>query len=344
MRNKKILFLLFLIIFLKMAKAQNIPFSERIDPQLRLEIEHFGSSLELDPLILLNNPSEIQKERLDLVKNESVEIPENVRILDLATNSSIDNYEIRLHCYQASEYNPRNVILYFHGGGYVFGLPEQAEKQMITLSQKLKATIISVDYRLSPQFKFPIPIIDGFDALKWIIAEGSEHLGIDPGSITVYGASAGGHLAASVTQMAVDSGIKNIKHQFLLYPVIHNHLNTASMNEFTNTPLWNKNYASIAWRHFLGTENIDKSFRYADLTIFDQIKELPSTTIVACELDPLRDEGISYALQLYQAGVTTELWVIPGALHVFDLFHSELTDEFNRFLNERLNKGFQATL
>ncbi|MDT3409065.1 UNVERIFIED_CONTAM: acetyl esterase/lipase [Pseudacidovorax intermedius] len=207
---------------------------------------------------------------------------------------------------------------------------------MFELAENLHATIISVDYRLSPQYKFPVPVQDGFDALQWTITSGEQQLGIDPENITVFGGSAGGHLAAAVTQMANDQGIKNIKHQFLLYPVIHNRMDTPSMKEFTDAPIWNRKYAEIAWAHFLGNEDKDKSIRYADLTYYDDFQNLPRTTIVACELDPLRDEGIEFSQLLYQAGVHTELWVIPGAIHVFDLFEAPLTDRYNEFLYSRM--------
>lgn len=207
---------------------------------------------------------------------------------------------------------------------------------MFDIADSLNATIVSVDYRLSPQYKFPVPILDGFDALQWVASHGESQLGINPENITVFGASAGGHLAAAVTQMAADHYMENIKHQFLLYPVIHNRLDTPSMEEFTDAPLWNREYAQTAWQHFLGKENRDKSIKYADLTHYDNFVKLPSATIVACELDPLRDEDIEFAQLLYKAGVKTELWVIPGALHVFDLFDSPMNDEYKQFLMNRL--------
>ncbi|WP_353959939.1 alpha/beta hydrolase fold domain-containing protein [Chryseobacterium tructae] len=174
--------------------------------------------------------------------------------------------------------------------------------------------------------------------MKWVIEAGESKLGVNPDHITVMGASAGGHLAAAVTQMAADQNINNINHQFLLYPVIHNRLNTSSMEEFTDSPLWSKRYAEIAWQHFLGKEKMAQSIIYSDLTYYHKFSALPSTTIIACELDPLRDEGIEFSQLLYQAGVATELWVVPGAVHVFDLFDCPLTDDYKKFLMNRLFK------
>ncbi|RFS24750.1 alpha/beta hydrolase [Chitinophaga silvatica] len=307
----------------------------RIDADLKLSLDN-SPSFELDLDIFRNTPEILQAYGEEFKKNNPYVRPDGINVRDLFIQSSEDGQEIRLHIYQPSDFHKNNVILYFHGGGYVFGTPEHGDGQMYRIARETKATIISVDYRLAPKYKFPIPIQDGYDALIWTITKGTNELNIDPAAITVYGASAGGHLAAAITQMAIDNGIENIKHQILLYPVIHNKLTTASMEEFVDAPLWNKRYAEIAWLHFLGKQNADKRIKYADLTFYDQFQKLPKTTIIASELDPLRDEGIEYAQLLYKAGIRTELWVVPGALHIFDFFPSVLTEKFYNFLIDRL--------
>ncbi|REC49452.1 alpha/beta hydrolase [Chryseobacterium pennipullorum] len=310
----------------------------RIDKDLKQSIESISYSLEIDETLFSDAPEIVQQERRAFVKENPFKKHDRIIVKDIFVPSSQDNFDIRLHIYQSENFERDKVLLYFHGGGYVFGLPEQVDDQMFEIADKMNATIISVDYRLAPQYRFPVPILDGFDALKWLIDNGDTQLGVNPDRITVYGASAGGHLAAAVAQMAADHDIQNIQHQFLLYPVVHHKLNTSSMDEFTDIPLWNKNYARTAWLHFLGEDNNGKSIRYSDLTCYDNFSKLPKTTIVACELDPLRDEDIEYAQYLYKAGVKTELWVIPGALHVFDLFESPLRDDYKNFLMDRLFK------
>lgn len=316
----------------------NVMDLNRINKELRASMDSVPYSLELDENIFLNAPEIIQKERVEFTKNNPVRQPDHIKVKDIFIPSSMDGKEIRLHIYQPGKFDPNKTLIYFHGGGYVFGLPEQVDSEMFEIANELQATIVSVDYRLVPQYRFPIPILDGFDALKWVIEEGENQLGINTEQLTVMGASAGGHLAASVAQMAADENINNIKHQFLLYPVIHNGLDTSSMLEFTDSPLWNKRYAEIAWQHFLGRENMKNSVPYSDLTHYRNFSALPQTTIVACELDPLRDEGIEFSQLLYKAGVATELWVIPGAVHVFDLFDCPLTDEYKKFLMSRIFK------
>ncbi|SJZ51517.1 acetyl esterase [Chitinophaga eiseniae] len=336
MMNKTITLLLLSLGSLHL-EAQHMMNTDRMDKRLKAGMDS-TASLEIDNETFLHHPEIIQQERAAFTRNNPAPRPENIQVSDVFVNSSRDNYKIRLHVYQAKNFDADHVIVYFHGGGYVFGMPEQVDEQMFKIAADLKATIISVDYRLSPQYKFPIPVLDGYDALQWTVSNGKTALNINPDNIVVFGASAGGHLAAAVAQMAADHQVKNIRHQFLLYPVIHNQLNTPSMNEFVDAPLWSKTAASAAWLHFLGKEKMGQSIRFADLTNFDKFRQLPPATIVACELDPLRDEDIAYAQQLYKAGVKTELWVIPGAVHIFDLFSSPLREEFYRFMIDKMEK------
>ncbi|MGN5953542.1 alpha/beta hydrolase [Sphingobacterium lactis] len=311
-----------------------------INKSLKKSLDREAKAYELDSSIFLHDPTKIQEERKEFVLNNPFPIPDTIGVQDIFIPSSKEDYSIRLHVYQSKQYNPNHVLLYFHGGGYVFGLPEQVDEQMFYLAEKLDATIVSVDYKLSPQYKFPAPINDGLDAFKWLIEKGEEILGINPTNISLYGGSAGGHLAGLVSQLAKIEGYKQIKHQFLLYPVINFRLDTNSMNDQLDAPLWNKTYAEISKQHFFGKEQIKKDSCLADLDQYKEIHLLPRTTLVACEFDPLRDEAINYAIKLYKADVPTELWVVPGAVHIFDLFESDLIEQFYSFLLNRLKSGF----
>ena len=311
-----------------------------INKSLKESLDREAKAYELDPNIFLNNPTKIQDERKEFVLNNLLPIPDTLHVQDIFIPSSKDDYSIRLHIYQSKQYNPNHVLLYFHGGGYVFGLPEQVDEQMFYLAEKLNATIVSVAYKLSPQYKYPTALNDGLDALKWLIEKGEELLGINPSNLTLYGGSAGGHLAGLVSQIAVIEGYNQIKHQFLLYPVINFRLDTNSMNDQLDALLWNKTYAEISKRHFLGKEQIEEDSGFADLDRYTELNLLPRTTLVACEFDPLRDEAINYAMKLYKAAVPTELWLVPGAVHIFDLFESDLKERFYNFLLDRLKRGF----
>ncbi len=308
----------------------------RIDSLLRESIENTPFSLEIDPDTLRHAPEEVQQARVDFVRRNPVPVPDDLLVSDVYFKSSHDGKDIRIHVYQPKNFDSEQVVLYFHGGGYVFGLPEQVDAQMFKLALDLNLTILSVDYRLAPTYAFPIPILDGFDALKWLIQEGGDVLQVKTDRISLFGASAGGHLAAAVAQMAVEADMHQIEHQFLLYPVVHNRMDTGSMDEFVDSPLWNRPFAAIAWQHLLGEDFQTKRIKYADLTLFEHRAKLPRTTMVICTLDPLRDEGLAYGQKLAAAGVPTEMWMIPGAVHVFDLFDCPMTRAYYLFLVDRL--------
>lgn len=311
-------------------------FFNRLNADLKSQVELYPNIHYFDMDLFANHPQKLHEQRISFVKNNPVPKPENIITSDIYIHSSLDNTPLRLHIYRHKESTNQQVLMYFHGGAYLYGLPEQADDFLYRLVEELKITIVAPCYRLAPQHPFPTPIQDGYDALQWLINNGKNELGIDNENIGIYGVSAGGHLAAALIQKAVDEGIHQVKLQFLLYPVITNQLNSPSMQEFTDIPFWNSTYSKISWKHFLGEDNLQKTLKYADLLAYDQFDKLPKTVIVACELDPLRDEGIAYAQKLTTAKVATELWLIPGAMHVFDRFNCSITEDFFRFNVSRL--------
>lgn len=317
-------------------------FFDRLHPELRIEIEKFPEKHYFDLQTLIHSPQQLHLARLATINSNPIPKPADIDVDDIFIKSSLDGEEIRLHIYKKVGSTNKQALIYFHGGGYLYGAPEQSDQFLFRLVSETGITIIAPCYRLAPKYQFPTPIQDGFDALLWIIDNGKKHLNIDTNNLIIYGASAGGHLAAAVCQKATDSGLKNIGLQFLLYPVITNLLSTKSMLEFADTPFWNKTYAEISWKHFLG-ENVNQSIRYADLFNYDKFYALPPAVIIAVELDPLRDEAINYAQTLVAHGVTTEVWLIPGAMHVFDRYKSKLTEDFFQF-NLKTIANFIATL
>ncbi len=313
-------------------------FFDRLHPQLRAEVERFPEKHYFDLDLFTNNPGQLHQQRLEFIKANPVEQPEGVTTEDIFINSSIDQAPIRLHIYKKKNSSNKRVLIYFHGGGYLYGSPEQADEFLFKLSDELSITIVAPCYRLAPKFQFPLPIQDGYDAYEWLITNGQAKLNVDTKNIGILGASAGGHLAAAVAQKAVDNNLNQIALLLLLYPVITNLTNSPSMNEFTDIPFWNKTYADIAWQHLLGKERVNESLRYANLFNYDKFEKLPRTSIITCELDPLRDEGIAYAKRLMEAKVSTELWHIPGAMHVFDRYKNPLADEYYEFTAKRFRE------
>jgi acetyl esterase len=208
-------------------------------------------------------------------------------------------------------------LVYFHGGGFVIGDMYLEEQRCLRLAADGGCVVVSVDYRLAPENPFPAGVEDCYCALSWVGANVKD-LGVDIDRIGVGGASAGGALSAAVSQMTRDRTGVPLALQMLLYPVIDDRMETSSMKAFSATPVWNSGSNAQMWDHYLGVKR-DYVSNYAAPGRATDLADLPPAYIMTAELDPLRDEGISYGQRLMQAGVSAELHCFAGAVHGFDL-------------------------
>ncbi|WP_327145439.1 alpha/beta hydrolase [Nocardia sp. NBC_01327] len=213
---------------------------------------------------------------------------------------------------------PLPVLLWIHGGGFAVGTAASCDPYCLDIVRELGIAVASVDYRLAPETPFPGPLDDCYAALTHIHAHAAEW-GIDPARIAVGGQSAGGGLAAGTVLKARDEGLVPVAFQLLEIPELDDRLHTVSMAEFIDTPLWNRPNAILSWRYYLGesyTGPADPSVSlYAAPSRATDLSALPPTYLCTMELDPLRDEGIDYALRLLQAGVSVELHSFSGTFH-----------------------------
>jgi acetyl esterase len=208
-------------------------------------------------------------------------------------------------------------LVYFHGGAFVIGDMYFEEARCLRLAAEGGCVVVSVDYRLAPENPFPAGVEDCYCALAWVGAQVKE-LGVDIDRIAVGGSSAGGALAAAVAQMARDRTGVAVAFQLLIYPVIDDRMETASMKAFSTTPVWNSVSNAQMWDHYLGVKR-DYVSNYAAPGRATDLADLPPAYIMTAELDPLRDEGIAYGQRLMQAGVSAEVHCFAGACHGFDL-------------------------
>lgn len=199
-------------------------------------------------------------------------------------------------------------LLYIHGGGFVLGDVDTEHLGAARLADALQVILVSVDYRLAPEHPYPAGLDDCYAALEFLAGLP----GVDPGRIAVHGASAGGALAAGVALLARDRGGPTLCFQSLNIPVLDDRMTTASMVAFTDTPLWSRPQAEQSWSMYLAEREADG---YAAPARTEDLSGLPPAYVVTCELDPLRDEGIEYALRLLRAGVSVELHQWPGTFH-----------------------------
>jgi acetyl esterase/lipase len=239
-----------------------------------------------------------------------------VDIRDTAVPGPSDAPDVPVRIYAPA--NRRGVVpglLYIHGGGFVLGDLDMFHAHVLRLVDELGVVIVSVDYRLAPEHPFPAPVEDCYAALQWFAAKADE-LGVDPERIGVAGESAGGGLAAGVALLARDRGGPALCFQFLGIPELDDRLDTPSMREYVDTPLWNRPNAIYSWTAYLGTEpGGDDVSPYAAPARATDLSGLPPAFVTTCQFDPLRDEGIEYARRLAHAGVHAELRHYPGTFH-----------------------------
>jgi len=207
----------------------------------------------------------------------------------------------------------RPALLDIHGGGFVCGDMAMEHGFCALAARALDAVVVTVEYRLAPEHPFPAGLDDCYAALQWMHAEAAG-LGIDVERIAVGGQSAGGGLAAAVALLARDRGGPPICFQFLGIPELDHRLDTPSMRAFVDTPMWHRPNAELSWKYYLGDDAADVS-PYASPAIAEDLTSLPPAYVTAMEFDPLRDEDITYALRLLQAGVSVELHSLPGTFH-----------------------------
>lgn len=213
-------------------------------------------------------------------------------------------------------------LLHIHGGGFVIGDLDSEKGICLALCRGLAAVIVSVDYRLAPETPYPGGLEDCYAALEWTSANAAQ-LMIDPDRLGLFGQSAGGGLSAATALLSRDRQGPPICFQYLGIPELDDRLETTSMREFTDTPLWSRPNAELSWDFYLGEtyrRGAEDVPCHAAPARAGDLSGLPPAYISTMEFDPLRDEGVLYALKLMQAGVPTELHSFPGTFHGSSLF------------------------
>jgi acetyl esterase len=205
-------------------------------------------------------------------------------------------------------------LVFFHGGGFVLGSLETHDPLCRQLANEAGARVVSVDYRLAPENKFPAAVEDAFAALKFIEANAMA-FDIDPNRIAVGGDSAGGNLAAVAALMARDAGGPRLVYQMLLYPVTDFGLETSSHAEFAQGYSLDRELMEWFASHYAHADNY-QDYRASPLRAA-AFHGLPPALVVTAGHDPLRDEGRLYAEKLEAAGVPVVHRDYPGQIHGF---------------------------
>ena len=206
------------------------------------------------------------------------------------------------------------VLLYFHGGGFTVGSIATHDTLCRVLSSRSGCAVVSLDYRLAPDQKFPTAHDDAWDALQFLAAHG-QSLRLDITRIAVGGDSAGGTLAAVCAIMARDAGL-SLALQLLIYPGMTAHQDTASHRRFAQGPLLSEALIDYFFGLYVNTPSDRDDWRFAPLNA-DDVDGVAPAWIGLAEADPLVDEGIAYADKLRAAGVPVDLEIYRGVIHEF---------------------------
>jgi acetyl esterase len=210
---------------------------------------------------------------------------------------------------------PLPVLLYFHGGGFTIGDLDTHDVVCRCLANEAACAIVSVDYRMAPEHKFPCAVDDCFAATTWV-SEHAAALSLDAARIAVGGDSAGGNLAAVVSIMARDAGGPPLAFQLLIYPATNLHHNTASAQELADGYLLTMAVMEYFRGNYLRNAADFDDWRASPL-LAEDLTKLPPALMITAGFDPLRDEGKAYAERLVAAGVPTHYTCYEGTIHGF---------------------------
>jgi acetyl esterase len=219
-----------------------------------------------------------------------------------------------------AEPGPRPVLVYFHGGGWVIGGLETHDATVRSLAAASGVTVVSVDYRLAPEHRFPAAVDDCLAAVRWVASPaGAATLGVDPVRLAVGGDSAGGNLAAVAAQQLRDSDPAP-RFQLLVYPVTDAHLAQPSIDENADGYFLTK--ADMEWfrGHYLGSDWARPATdpRVSPLLAADEaVRGVAPALVITAEYDPLRDEGEAYAAKLRAADVEAAASRYDSMIHGF---------------------------
>jgi len=224
-----------------------------------------------------------------------------------------DGFDLPVRLYAPSS-EPLPVLIYFHGGGFTIGSLATHDVLCRTLSQLAHCAVLSVDYRLAPEHKFPVAHNDAWDAVQWVARQG-ESLGLDASRIALGGDSAGGTLAAACALQARDAALP-LALQLLFYPGCTAHQDTPSHKTFAHGFVLEEPHITYFFNHYLRTVADRNDWRFSPLNAPDVEGVAPAWFGLA-ECDPLVDDGILYADKLRAAGVPVDLEIYRGVVHEF---------------------------
>jgi acetyl esterase/lipase len=260
-------------------------------------------------------PAEMRQAFLDLALTVDVR---NVPIGNIESSTLPGPHgrlPVRIYTPLVPAAEPLAGIVYFHGGGGVFCNLDTHDGFCRLLANSSGCRLVSVDYRLAPEHRFPAAVEDSYAATKWVVDHASQ-FNIDADRVGIAGDSAGGNMAAVVCQLAKQAGGPRLALQVLFCPITDMTQQTESRRTYAEGYFLDKDMLEWTFMHYCAASANFADHRLSPL-LYEDPSKLPTAHIHTAEFDPLRDEGKAYADRLKQAGVKVCYICHPGMIHHF---------------------------
>ena len=318
------------------------PFRRMVAPELRSALDTFPSFEWTDEMLAQMRTFDPRQMRVPALSASQKSVRREERIIPGATGSP----DVRVLIYRPAEddQGPQPVYVHIHGGGYIMGAPEMNDAFSRSFAYEQRCVVVSIDYRLAPETRYPGSLEDCYAALLWTHRQARE-LSIDTGRIAIGGESAGGGHAAALTILARDRGEVPVCFQILDSPMLDDR--TGSIGEphpFAGKFVWTPESNRFGWQALLGVEPGGEKVPIGAVPSRTQdLGGLPATCITIGALDLFLEETLEYSRRLSRAGVPLELHVIPGAYHGFQLagVDAPQVQFWQRVRSEALGRAFR---
>lgn len=226
-----------------------------------------------------------------------------------------DGATIPVRVYQPTDSDNLETIVFYHGGGFVLRNLDSHDDLCRRIAKKTNSLVISVGYRLAPEYKFPIPVHDCYDALLWAVQNCQQWNG-NPDKLIVMGDSAGGNLATVTSILARDENGPKISKQVLIYPAVDARLKSPSIEKFKDGYLLTKSMMHWFVDHYAKTPE-DKLNPLLSPLLTEDLSNLPQAFVITSDHDPLKDEGKQYYEKLLAAGNQAAFKEYKDTIHAF---------------------------
>lgn len=284
-----------------------------VDPEISTFLEQISAlgNIDLEQISAENFREAMDSSSISLSTNK-----ENVGdVRDLEIPVKDGSLKARLYI---PEVDSGSLVVYFHGGGFVFGNTDSYDGLLRFLCTHSGCRVLSVDYRLAPEYKFPTAVEDALAAYRWALENAAE-IGADKNRIAIAGDSAGGNLCASISVICRDSGIRLPALQALFYPVVAPDVTSKSQRDFSQGLFMTGAMGSWFMKQYLNSREELMDPRYNVLA--SNLAGLPETFVFTAEYDMLRDQGETFVSQLRKQGTSATGVRALGMVHGFLSFH-----------------------